>query len=57
MKARTIKSGNSQGIRIPKVVLDQIRTVDKTRLIRKLGRIDLKTRSKVLIVLDEMFST
>lgn len=57
MKARTIKLGNSQGIRIPKVVLDQIRTVDKTRLIRKSGGIDLKTRSKALNVLSEMFSS
>jgi hypothetical protein len=37
MKARTIKIGNSQDIRIPKVVFDQIRAVDKTRLIRKSG--------------------
>jgi len=39
------------------VVLDQIRTVDKTRLARKLGRIDTKTQSDVLRVLGEMFST
>src|SRR6266540_2440303 len=30
------------------VVLDQIRTVDKTRLAKKLGRIDTKTQSDVL---------
>jgi mRNA interferase MazF len=38
------------------VVLDQIRTVDKTRLAKKLGRIDTKTQSDVLSVLGEMFS-
>jgi mRNA interferase MazF len=39
-----------------RVVLDQIRTVDKTRLAKKLGRIDTKTQSDVLRVLGEMFS-
>ncbi len=38
------------------VVLDQIRTVDKSRLIRKLGRIDSKTQFHVLAILSEMFS-
>jgi mRNA interferase MazF len=38
------------------VVLDQIRTVDKARLIRKLGRIDNQTQIAVLSVLQEMFS-
>lgn len=38
------------------VVLDQIRTVDKTRLVRRLGRIDNQTRSAVLSVLQEMFT-
>jgi len=38
------------------VVLDQIRAVDKTRLIRRLGRIDLQTESTVLSTLEEMFS-
>ena len=39
-----------------KVVLDQLRTVDKRRLIRRLGRIDRKTADAVLEKLDEMFS-
>ena len=39
-----------------KVVLDQLRTVDKRRLIRRLGRIDRKTADTVLEKLDEMFS-
>jgi mRNA interferase MazF len=37
------------------VVLDQIRTVDKARLIKKMGVIDAKTASNVLSVLNEMF--
>ena len=37
-------------------VLDQIRIVDKSRLIRKLGRIDSQTEMKLLSVLQEMFS-
>lgn len=38
------------------VVLDQIRTVDKTRLIQKLGRIESRTQTEVLSVLNEMFA-
>lgn len=38
------------------IVLDQIRTVDKTRLIKKLGTIDLDTQKTVLSILVEMFS-
>lgn len=38
------------------VVLDQIRTVDKTRLIRRLGRISLSAQKAVLSVLAEMFA-
>jgi mRNA interferase MazF len=38
------------------VVLDQIRTVDKTRLAKKLGRVDGKTQSEILTVLAEMFA-
>jgi mRNA interferase MazF len=37
------------------VVLDQIRTVDRSRLVKKLGRIDSKTATAVLNVLQEMF--
>jgi mRNA interferase MazF len=39
-----------------RVVLDQIRTVDSRRLVRKLGRIDRRTAGKVLDVLAEMFA-
>ena len=38
------------------IVLDQIRTVAKARLLRRLGRIDSETQMKVLAVLQEMFS-
>ncbi|HYE75542.1 MAG TPA: type II toxin-antitoxin system PemK/MazF family toxin [Blastocatellia bacterium] len=38
------------------IVLDQIRTVDKTRLVKKAGRIDAKTQTEVLKVLEEMFA-
>jgi mRNA interferase MazF len=56
--------GQSYPTRVPcrfkgkdgQVVLDQIRTVDQSRLIRKLGRIDSKTAAAVLDVLQEMFA-
>lgn len=38
------------------VVLDQIRTVDKSRLVNKLGEIDPKTKADVLSVIAEMFA-
>ena len=37
------------------IVLDQIRTVDKIRLTKKLGIINLDTQKKVASVLSEMF--
>jgi len=38
------------------IVLDQIRTVDSVRLVRKLGKIDLETSAAALSVLQDMFS-
>jgi len=38
------------------VVLDQIRTVDKTRLVRRLGTISAGVQRKVLDALQEMFA-
>lgn len=38
------------------IVLDQIRTVDKTRLVKKLGKIGDATSEKVLGLLVEMFA-
>jgi len=38
------------------IVLDQIRTIDKIRVIKKLGTLDAKTTSWVLEALEKMFS-
>ena len=38
------------------MVLDKIRTVDKSRLVQKQGLIDRKTQSKVLSVIADMFT-
>jgi len=38
------------------VVLDQIRTVDKSRLVQKLGVISRETQSKVLSIIAEIFA-
>ena len=39
-----------------KVVLDQIRTVDRSRLVKKLGTIDDKTALTIVALLREMFA-
>ncbi len=38
------------------IVLDQIRTVDKTRLVRRLGSVSAGVRQRVLDTLQEMFA-
>jgi len=38
------------------IVLDQIRTIDKKRLIKKLGSIDAKTQLEVISVLQRLFA-
>jgi mRNA interferase MazF len=38
------------------IVLDQIRTVDKTRLVKRLGKLDQSTATRTLTVLQEMFA-
>lgn len=38
------------------VVLDQIRAIDKSRIVRKLGRLSRSTQAAVLITLGEMFA-
>ncbi len=38
------------------IVLDQIRTVDKSRLVKKLGKISSDVQNEVLAVLIEMFA-
>jgi mRNA interferase MazF len=39
------------------IVLDQIRTVDRTRLVKRLGKVDQGTADNVLALLAEMFAT
>jgi mRNA interferase MazF len=56
--------GQSYPTRVPcefrrkegQIVLDQIRTVDKARFVRKLGRISKSTQREVLVILAEMFA-
>ena len=38
------------------IILDQIRTTDKTRLIKKLGKIDPETQIEVISVLQRLFA-
>lgn len=38
------------------IVLDQIRTIDKNRLVKKLGKISKKAQIQVAQILQEMFS-
>lgn len=55
--------GQSYPTRVPcrfkgkdgQVVLDQLRAVDRSRLVKKLGRIEGKSAAAVLAVLQEMF--
>ena len=37
------------------IVLDQIRTIDKIRVVKRLGKIDSRVQDKVLSTLQEMF--
>lgn len=56
--------GRSYPTRVPcrfqgtegQVVLDQIRTVDKVRLVKRLGTLERETSREVLAVLQEMFA-
>lgn len=38
------------------MVLDQLRTVDKSRLVKRLGRLNQTTTTRVLALLAEMFA-
>lgn len=38
------------------IVLDQIRTIDKVRIVKILGKIEKRTQSEVLKVLGELFA-
>ncbi len=44
------------GRRDGRMALDQIRAVDKSRLTKRLGEIDVKTGARALAVLREMFA-
>ena len=56
--------GRSYPTRVPcrfqgkdgQIVLDQIRTVDKVRLVKRLGQINTATQKAVLLLLAEMFA-
>lgn len=55
--------GNDYPTRIPchfqgksaKIIFDQIRTIDKTRLVKRLGKLTLFTSNQVSRILTEMF--
>ena len=38
------------------IVLDQIRTVDKVRLVKKIDKLNKSVKNKIISVLNEMFS-
>jgi mRNA interferase MazF len=48
----SVKFQNKRG----QIVLDQIRTVDKSRLVSRLGKIDRQVQAEVLSVMAEMFA-
>ena len=56
--------GRSYPTRVPchfqgkdgQIVLDQIRTVDKIRLVKRLGQINTAAQKTVLLILAEMFA-
>lgn len=47
-----ITHGGKKGL----ILLDQIRTVDKARLLRKVGTVPTKTLNNVLVTLQEVFA-
>lgn len=38
------------------IVLDQIRTIDKTRLMKNIGTLDVETQMKVMSILQQLFA-
>jgi mRNA interferase MazF len=64
MVAPMTSKGTTYPTRIPctfdgvhgQIVLDQIRTIDRRRVIRHMGRIDRRTQPKVLDTLRELFA-
>ena len=47
-----VTHGGTKGL----IVLDQVRTVDKTRLIKRLGAVSAKTLTSTLLTLQEVFT-
>ena len=47
-----VKHGGTEGL----ILLDQVRTVDKARLVKKLGAVSAKTLSAALSTLQEVFT-
>jgi mRNA interferase MazF len=47
-----LKFKGKEGLILP----DQMRTIDKTRLVKRLGKVDTATMGAVLVVLGEMFA-
>ena len=43
--------------KVGQIVLDQIRTADRIRLVKRLGKLDMTTAATVLEVLAEMFES
>jgi mRNA interferase MazF len=64
MVAPMTTAGKDYPTRIPcrfkrkkgQIVLDQIRTIDKTRLLKHLGTLDSETQLKVISVLQRLFA-
>lgn len=62
--APMISKGFAAPFRVPvthagtkgQIVLDQLRTVDKLRLVKKLGAVPAKTLTTVLVTLQEVFA-
>ncbi len=62
--APMITAGKDYPTRVPckfqgkkgQIVLDQIRTIDKSRLIKKLGAIDPQTQVDVISILQRLFA-
>lgn len=55
-RAAPFRVGITHGGKKGLILLDQIRTVDKTRLVKKLGSINAKTLSATLQTLQDVFA-
>ncbi|MBL8227769.1 MAG: type II toxin-antitoxin system PemK/MazF family toxin [Bryobacterales bacterium] len=56
MRATSGSSSVTHGGRRGLILLDQIRAVDKTRLVKKLGAVPAKTLTATLATLQEVFA-